>query len=317
MKEIGGYFEIEFSNVNFESIHKDAIRLNTARNCLEYILLANNYKKIFLPYYTCDVVLEPIIKHQISYEFYYIDENLEPLNIPPTGSGEAFLYTNYFGIKDEFCRELAGAKINLIIDNSQALFALPISQKDTFYSLRKFVGVADGAFLYCRKKLASPLEKSSSAERISHLYNRKDINASFGYNTFVENDKSLSGLPIAEMSNSTEAFLKTYDFEKNKITRERNFLYLHHYLQQYNELDIDITHLNAPLCYPFLNKRMAAKSELVSYKIYIPTYWTNVLEWVNTKDAVEQKLVNFLLPLPIDQRYSLEDLHFMIGKLLK
>lgn len=55
MKPIGGYFELELRQG--EHYHKDAIRLNSARNCFEYILLARKYKKVFLPYYTCEVLL--------------------------------------------------------------------------------------------------------------------------------------------------------------------------------------------------------------------------------------------------------------------
>ena len=41
MKEIGGYFELEYANIKL-NIHANAIKLNTARNCLDYILLVNN-----------------------------------------------------------------------------------------------------------------------------------------------------------------------------------------------------------------------------------------------------------------------------------
>lgn len=43
MDAIGGYFELELRKG--EHYHKDALRLNTARNCFEYILLARKYKK--------------------------------------------------------------------------------------------------------------------------------------------------------------------------------------------------------------------------------------------------------------------------------
>lgn len=43
MKEIGGFFELELPQK--EEYHSKAIRLNTGRNCLEYILKSNNYKK--------------------------------------------------------------------------------------------------------------------------------------------------------------------------------------------------------------------------------------------------------------------------------
>ena len=57
---IGGYFELELSKG--EHYHKGALRLNTARNCLEYIMLARKYAKIYIPYYTCEVMLQPFHK---------------------------------------------------------------------------------------------------------------------------------------------------------------------------------------------------------------------------------------------------------------
>lgn len=316
MKEIGGYFEIEFSNIKTGGIHSDALRLNTARNCLEFILLANNYRKIYVPFYTCDVVLEPVIKHKINYEFYRINENFEPLEIPFCEPNEAFLYTNYFGVKNEFASKLKDKVNNLIIDNSQALFAAPLDQIDTFYSLRKYVGTADGAFLYSNKQIDFEIENASSAQRISHLYRRKDESASSGYEFFKENDAALSNLPILKMSASTEAFLRTYDFEKNRVIRERNFLYLHQHLYKINQIELDTVNLRGPLCYPFLADDSRLKTALINKKIYVPTYWTNVLEWLGEKDGgIEKNLVQNLLPLPIDQRYDLEDLKFIIENL--
>lgn len=316
MKEIGGYFEIEFSNIKLGGVHPNAVRLNTARNCLEYVLLANNYRKVFVPFYTCEVILEPIIKHRLNYEFYRIDENFEPLEMPFCKADEAFLYTNYFGVKDAFVSKLKDKVGNLIIDNSQALFAAPPDDTAAFYSLRKFVGIAGGAFLYSNKRIDFEIESASSANGVSHLYTRKDESASAGYDLFRENDAALSGLPIMKMSASTEAFLQSYDFEKNKLIRERNFLYLHNALQKFNRLALDVSSLNAPLCYPFLADGSPDKQSLAAKKIYIPTYWTNVLEWLNGEDGgIEEKLVKNLLPLPVDQRYGLDDLQFIIENL--
>jgi hypothetical protein len=317
MNEVGGYFEIEFSNIKLGNIHSDAIKLNTARNCLEYILLANNFRKVFIPYYTCDAVLEPIVKHNLDYEFYCIDENLEPTNVPQCSPDEVFLYTNYFGIKNRFVEQIARKTVNLIIDNSQALFSPQINEVDTFYSLRKFVGVADGAFLYSKKKKDFHVEKAVSAERVAHLYVRKDADAVSGYKLYKENDDSLIDLPIMEMSNSTRAFIETYDFEKNKFIRERNFLFLHNELSQFNELKIDVSSVNGPLCYPFLKGNFEVKEELIKKKIYVPTYWSNVLGWIDDRNCVEKRLVGSLLPLPIDHRYTPRDFDLIKEILMK
>ena len=77
MKVIGGYFELELPKG--KEYHQDAIRLNTGRNAFEYILRTKGYQKVYLPYYTCDAMLEPINKLALNYEFYQIDETFRPI----------------------------------------------------------------------------------------------------------------------------------------------------------------------------------------------------------------------------------------------
>ncbi|MBX9839642.1 MAG: hypothetical protein K2X69_15160 [Silvanigrellaceae bacterium] len=76
MSAIGGYFGLELDLK--QEYHKDAICLNTGRNALEYILLARKYTKIYIPFFTCEVVIETIIKVKTNYQFYTINENFEP-----------------------------------------------------------------------------------------------------------------------------------------------------------------------------------------------------------------------------------------------
>ncbi len=72
--EIGGYFELQLPEK--ESYYPDLIPLNSGRNCLEYILRAGSFTKIFLPWYICEVVLEPIHELGINVDFYSINEDL-------------------------------------------------------------------------------------------------------------------------------------------------------------------------------------------------------------------------------------------------
>lgn len=144
---IGGYFELELNNG--QEYHQNAISLNTGRNSFEYILRAKQYKKVYLPYYTCDVMVEPIQKIKIDVEFYFIDEFFQPkFDFSRIRDDEVFVYNNYFGICDEQVNKVAAECKNLIIDNSQAFYSLPLPGVDTFYSPRKFFGIPDGAYLY-------------------------------------------------------------------------------------------------------------------------------------------------------------------------
>ncbi len=133
MTAIGGYFELELKD-GFE-YHTHAIRLNTGRNALEYILEAQQYAKIYLPYYGCDVLLQPINTLNILYEYYHINEHFEPVfDFKKVKQNEVFLYTNYFGLKDQYILDLIKNCENVILDNAQSFFSKPIPSVDTFYS---------------------------------------------------------------------------------------------------------------------------------------------------------------------------------------
>ena len=180
-----------------EHYHKNAIRLNTARNCFEYVLRTRGSAKVYIPYYTCEVMLEPIRKLQIEYEFYHINEQLEPAVLPKLNANEAFLYTNYFGLKQECVKRLAmeyGKQ--LIVDNAQAFYAEPIDGIDTFYSARKFFGVPDGAYLYTDMTLQQEFEHDCSFDRTAHLLKRIDLGPEAGYQDFRMNDDALCNQEI-------------------------------------------------------------------------------------------------------------------------
>lgn len=118
VKAIGGYLELQLPSG--KEYYPDLIKLNTARNALEYIVKVNQYSLVYVPYYTCEVILEPLKKLGVTFHFYTIDKNLDPIidfKIAPT---ECLLYTNYFGIKQTTVNRLSRSIKNLIIDNSQA-----------------------------------------------------------------------------------------------------------------------------------------------------------------------------------------------------
>ncbi len=304
MKEMGGYFEMSFNNQ--QAFHKKAIELNTARNCFEYILLARRIKKVYIPHYTCEVMLEPLKRHSINYDYYYLDKNLDPI-IPDSFQPDDFLlYTNYFGIKQRTVESLSHIFMHLIIDNSMAFYAKCIENVDTFYSARKFFGVSDGAYLYTNVILDEKIEIDCSYNRMLHLFKRIEIGANDTYPIFLENDLALYNQPIRQMSKITRQIMSSINYSDVKHIRERNFLFLHSFLAGFNDLQIEISNLNGPMFYPFLNI-MELKTKLITNKIYVPTLWRNVLESAEN-GTFEHNLTNNLLALPIDQRYTLEDM---------
>lgn len=312
---IGGYFELELRGG--EHYHKDALRLNSARSCLEYVLRVRQYRKVFIPYYTCEIVLQPFRLLNIDYEFYHINEALEPVELPDLKDGEAFLYTNYFGLKQACVERLAqhyGKQ--LFVDNAQAFFAQPMSGMDTFCSPRKFLGVPDGGYLYCDAHIDMGLPRSHSYDRMSHLLKRIDLGAEAGYGDFKGNDESLAEQPVMRMSVLTEKLLESIDYQCIKNIRQSNYRLLDAELGMRNQLNFVLSEDAVPMVYPFLSDTKDLKKKLIENKIFVATYWPNVMDWCEENDW-ECKLAQQVCYLPVDQRYGEEEMKQMVDIILK
>lgn len=309
-KAIGGYFELELRRG--EHYHKDALRLNTARNCFEYILLARKYKKVYIPYFTCEVMLQPLLRHQVNYEFYHIGMNLEPREIVDLKPGEAFLYTNYFGLKQSCVERLAEIyHSQLIVDNAQAFFAPRIEGIDTFYSPRKFFGVPDGGYLYTDCRLDYDFPYDISFDRMKHLLWRIEEGAEKGYLFFKKSESLLDNQSILRMSATTNRILQSVDYNWVSDRRRMNFKYLLQYLGDSYGVLVDLQDNFIPMAYPYYTGDSTMRKRLIENKIFVATYWPNLLQWCRNGD-LEIDLCNNIIPIPIDQRYGRDDMEKII-----
>lgn len=309
-KAIGGYFELELPLR--KEYHKNAIRLNTGRNCLEYILRAKGYKSLYIPYYTCEVLLEPIEKLGTRYEFYHINSQFEICNLPIVKDDEALLYTNYFGMKQayvEFLVEKFGS--HLIVDDTQAFYAEPMIGIDTFFTCRKFFGVADGAYLYTDILLDEEFETDESYNRMSHLLKRIDIGAEQGFADFRTADDGLDNQPIQRMSKLTQRIMQSIDYESAAKKRRENYMMLHAALGGENNLRLPLEEDAVPMVYPYLSPEKGLREKLIENKIFVACYWPNVLD-LTSKDDIEYILACQMQPLPVDQRYGEEEMNRII-----
>ena len=311
MEPIGGYFSLELPKG--EEYHKDALSLNTGRNCLEYILKARGYKKVYIPYYTCSVILEPFQKLGVTYAFYHIDINLEISEAVTLKTDEALLYVNYYGLKQRYVEVLAkqyGER--LIVDNTQAFYAKPIAGIDSFYTCRKFFGVPDGAYLYTDKLLDGVLEQDVSYDRVGFLVKRIDLGAEAGYADFQALSKTLVGQPIKSMSSLTQRLMQGVDYIGIAQQRRANYQRLHSALCKSKTLSLPLDDDAVPMVYPYLASVKGLREKLIENKVFVARYWPNVLDWT-TKDDFEYLLAYQMQPLPIDQRYGGDDMERIIN----
>ena len=307
---IGGYFELELPT--FAEHHSQAIALNSGRFCLEYILRCRKFTKLYVPYFTCDSAVEPIVKLGIPYEFYHIDTNYLIVDDVVVGENEALMYTNYWGLMDDYCRELAGKYgRNLILDYTQAFYANPIDSIDTFYSCRKFFGVPDGGYLYTKVKADFEVMQDWSYERITSLIKRIDLSAEQGYDDFRKSSEEFHKLPIRYMSNFTKRMMAGIDYEGVARKRRANYDYLRRALGGKILLEGEV-----PMIFPYAVQcdGQSLRKYLIKNKIFVAKYWANVDEWAGD-GALETEMANNILPLPIDQRYGVEEMQYIVDKI--
>lgn len=309
-KPIGGYLEWEFSACNKGFPNDDGILLNSGHHALQYILeQLECITKVYIPYFTCDIILTPLRHLGIKYEFYRINDRLEIAEHISLGATEYLIYTNYFGIKDIYVGILYEQyKGQLIIDNAQAFFFPPIKGCFQFYSPRKFVGCPDGGIVSPKIINNITLEESKSYDLCTFLLQRADDDVESGYINFRKASTVLRNDSMKKMSLLTRKILNSLDYDKIKESRNRNFRYLHKRLQSSNMLSgIIKEHFECPLVYPYYSVNPKLREALINDKIFVAKYWPNVTDWCS-QDDLEYKMANHLIALPIDQRYDEKDM---------
>ncbi len=273
---------------------KDYIALNTARNCLRYIIRAYKIKEIYIPFYTCPVVWQSIKKEDCKIKFYHIDKNFMPKEELPTEG--YILYTNYFGICSKNVKTITNKYKNTIIDNAQA-FYMPHRGLASFNSARKFLNTADGAFLYTTKFLNEDFKADTSPK----------IDKSNKYE-FIQNELRLNKKNIMYMSKETTDIISKYNIEAEKEMRLEKFRMLHKVLDKTNLIELSIEENDVPMYYPYLNYNQNIEKQLSNNNIYVEKLWNKMPE--NTTEGIFQK---YLMLLPINDSYSKKDMQRIIN----
>lgn len=313
MKPIGGYFELELQKGR-HSYHDTPHVLKSGRSSLHYIFTITKPSLVYIPYYTCDGLLESFTASGVNYRFYEINELLEPVSLPKLKKDELFLYINYFDCKRPYTIKLSehyGEQ--LIVDATQAFFMKGNGKSWFFNSCRKFFGVPDGSYLYVPKgKKVDVVTGRNENYLTDHLIKRFNGHANDGYKPFVENE-ILCGAEIVGISKISEFLLSNIKYAKVATQRRLNYEYLHESFKQANLLSIKLHRNSVPMCYPLLVKKVPQREFLYAQQLFVPTFWREVPGRVSNGFETEKSVAQHLLPLPIDHRYGRKDMKTIIN----
>ncbi len=311
MKEYGGFLPIDIRKKEYFSDieERHILRLNAARYAYIEACRVGKFKKIWLPVYMCKSVTDAFGKVGDGWAYYNVNHFFEPDldRIPET---DCILITNYYGQKnDDFYSRMEEKFGNIIFDNTQSFFCRPIMRHNVYnvYSPRKFVGVSDGAYLIGEDVISSViLESDCSGCRASYLMESLEFGTNACYRKYLDAEDEISDAGARSMSTLTKSLLGNIDYESVENKRTINYKNMCWLLQEINELDVNESAVS-PMIYPLLMKNDLIRDYLVSQKVYVPQWWKVVInnplsnEW-------ERYVSKYLLPLPIDQRYTPEDM---------
>jgi hypothetical protein len=313
---IGGYFQLELPYGRKE-YHSDALRFQSSRAAFLSLLRSQPPTAVWMPWYICDSMIEPLRMSGTTIRRYEIDESLRVKSVD-LADGEWLLYVNYFGVCDRNVDDALSRfpRERVVIDNAQAFFARPSDCLATLYSPRKFFGVPDGGYLVTRTPIGLPeTVDQSSIHRFSHLLKRLGADAELGYADFVAAEESLNLQEPKRMSALTQRMLTSIDYADARARRADNFAHLCSTLGRHNRFAFDLNGGEAPLCYPFLGAPAELRGELQRRRIYAPSYWPGMAE-TESMPEFERNLPASLLFLPCDQRLSREQLDYVAQLLL-
>jgi dTDP-4-amino-4,6-dideoxygalactose transaminase len=315
MREIGGFFELELNQGKV--YHENTMAFNSGANALHFFLQNSEYQTVYIPYFTCDVVVDVAKQLNLEVVFYKLDKLFRPkIDFSKLNESTVLIYNNYFGICGDLIEEVSNKTKHLIIDAAQAFYYKPKKGQFSFSSARKFFGVPDGGLLFGFSiKSTEVYEKLNyTSYKYDHLLIRLELGAQKGYSSYKQNEQVLSNVPIGKMSRATKALLLNVDHNYVKHSRINNFNSIHFALASDNELNFNsATESNVPLCYPYLCQNgKSLKEFLINVGVFVPTYWPNVKEWVKDDRLFEHHLCENLVCLPIDQRYGLREVEMVI-----
>lgn len=316
MMEIGSFIELQFpKGLEYYKGEKDIARLNSGRAAIWHAFRVLKCKVIWIPYYQCESVREFLLYKKVKIKYYNIDNRFNPINLEPAKS-EAVLLVNYFGVMSTHrMQELARQYTNVIIDNSQAFFAKPITGCMNIYSARKFVGVSDGAYVIGENAnmFVDGYEQCYSSDTSLFLLQRIEYGCEGKtYKERTINENRIDTEDIKKMSMLTRSILDGTDYDYIRTKRRDNYSTALSLFEIFNQFNPNLYYDNecVPMIYPLVVEDDSLLQRLLNHKHFQGHWWNYLLEEVK-KDSFEYWLSRYMIPITIDQRYSEFELRYL------
>lgn len=316
----------------------EVVYLSTGRSCIREILnnLSIENKRVIVPSFTCESVIEPFIENGYEIFPYSLNEDLtididalisQIERIKPS----VLLFHRYFGF--DTCDGIEGVidsypELITIEDKTQYMFSDKAESKADYQigSIRKWLPVPDGAYLISKEKLLEqPTVEDSEFVRIEleamdrkqSFLDKKIEDRSF-QDLFAQGREYLyTNQQTFSISKASVYTLESYNWASFKEARRKNAAVLINGLQGYSWFNCVFTELFdgvVPFMIPLFvyEGRKEFQSYLASQKVFATVIWACPDLLKNQIGKADEMIYREILCIPCDQRYSEEDMERIV-----
>lgn len=338
-KEIGSeyHYENQKEETNFNTKRLNNYILTfSGRTSIETVLKnETQIKKVLLPSYCCDSMIEPFRQAGIIVDFYDVYyENEIKININIDQDIDAVLWCNYFGFDVSMpdMKEFINRGGVIIEDITHSLISNQIYHKQSSYligSIRKWGPVLSGGICValdgnfrekpkeCPNQEFIDKKKKAMILKQKYLSGDKEIYKDQFLSMFSESNKWLANnYSCLKIDDESLKILNSIDWKDVYQRRCDNATILYGGLENCKNIKplFNIIKMNCPLFLPVIvdkEHRQSLRKYLIENEIYCPIHWPK------PNDKCESNLYDIELSLICDQRYNKDDIQKMVDVIKK
>lgn len=336
--EIGSEFEwVEYDNrisdLSWLPKGKDRVFTLSGRTAIETVLenIDNHQqgKRVMLPAYCCDSMIEPFVRWGYECDFFSVEQEKGGVKVTidrdKLNQSGLLLVMGYFGYFTEYpmqCIEEFQNNGGIVIEDitHSLLSEKFVMRKADWYvaSLRKWGALADGGFCCCNtKEINKKPMKNVPAEYLHNKIDAMKKKRSYLFQEPIDKKEFLDMFEKANqfleenytgvlMSEESMSFLKRWNIDKIRKVRRENAHILHDAIRDIAEIRalFDEKRIDCPLFVPIVaksEKRDLIRKRLIDHEIYCPIHWPK-------PKKCHSGLYEAELSLVCDQRYTKEDM---------
>ena len=330
-KEIGSEFWLD-ADLKGERIYTREALVLSGRTAIDAIikdiLRARKVRNVYMPAYCCESMIDPFFRNGIEVNLYDLEYN-EGLHyiVDEEYPADIFYVNNYFGYENTISKDIIeNFKRNgaiVIYDKTHSLFMTNDATDEladyTFASIRKWMGVVDGAVVnkrdgefdlklkdypYLRSKIDAMREKAKYIIQGDPTISKSGFLEKFSeFGRHLKEDYQeykMDDLSVRIWLQSDKVSIREQRRENAAILHMENELHF------FGKLSTGSCPIFVPVLFESTEIRNAVRMNLMENKIYCPIHWPK--NELVTSDMKVNKIFDTVLSLICDQRYTQSDM---------